>query len=405
MPYSPPDDAGRWPEFDEIQVGAKATWTHELTRADVEAFAALTGDYNPLHMDPGFARQTLFRRPVVHGMLSAAFISSLIGMRLPGQGALWVSQSLEFLLPAYVGDTLHVEATVKQKSPALRALVLEIHISNQQGQKLISGEATVKLPERMAEEAAVNTHMSQTILITGGGRGIGAAVARELAQQGHAVVVNYVQAAESAERLAQEITDGGGRAVAVRADVSRADDVAALFALGRQSFGAIHGVVHCAASGSRLLPLERLEWDDLQRQYEVQVKGAFLCAKAALPEMVAAESGALVFIGSIAAEGVPPAQQADYVTAKSALAALARCLAVEYGPKGIRVNVVSPGMTQTDLIAPLPDKAKLLTRMQTPLRRLAEPLDVAHAVAFLLSPAARHITGETLRVCGGAVMQ
>ena len=90
--------------------------------------------------------------------------------------------------------------------------------------------------------------------------------------------------------------------------------------------------------------------------------------------------------------------------AKSALAALARCLAVEYGPKGILVNVVAPGMTQTDMTARLPEKAKLLTQMQTPLRRLAEPSDIADVVAFLLGPGARHITGETIRVCGGGVM-
>jgi len=84
---------------------------------------------------------------------------------------------------------------------------------------------------------------------------------------------------------------------------------------------------------------------------------------------------------------------------------LAHCLAVEYGPKGIKVNVVAPGMTETDMISLLPDKVKMLTKMQTPLRRLAEPVDIANTVSFLLSPLARHITGETIRVCGGAVMQ
>ena len=164
-------------------------------------------------------------------------------------------------------------------------------------------------------------------------------------------------------------------------------------------------VVHCASPRNTLHPFDELTWDSIQQHLDVQLKGAFNCAQAALPDMVTAQAGALVFIGSIAADGVPPAQQADYVIAKSALATLARCMAVEYGPKGIRVNVVAPGMTQTNMISHLPDKAKMLARMQTPLRRLAEPTDIANAVAFLLSAGAQHITGETIRVNGGAGMQ
>lgn len=109
-------------------------------------------------------------------------------------------------------------------------------------------------------------------------------------------------------------------------------------------------------------------------------------------------------VGSVVADGVPPVQQAGYAMAKSALTTLARSLAAEYGPKQIRVNVVAPGMTHTDMIAEFPERAKELTRMQTPLRRLGKPEDVAHAVAFLLSADASHITGETMRVCGGSVM-
>jgi len=89
---------------------------------------------------------------------------------------------------------------------------------------------------------------------------------------------------------------------------------------------------------------------------------------------------------------------------KAALAALARSLAVEYGPKGVRVNVVAPGMTQTDMLAHIPEKTKVLARMNTPLRRLGEPSDVADVVAFLVGPGSRHVSGETIRVCGGLVM-
>src|SRR5206468_11500179 len=117
--------------------------------------------------------------------------------------------------------------------------------------------------------------------------------------------------------------------------------------------------------------------------------------------MLQSEGGSIVFLGSIVADGTPPAQQLGYTVAKAGLSALARSLAVELGPKGIRVNVVSPGMTRTSMIETLPEKARMLAKAQAPLRQLADPLDIAQSVVFLLSPAASHITGETIRVCGG----
>ena len=128
-----------------------------------------------------------------------------------------------------------------------------------------------------------------------------------------------------------------------------------------------------------------------------------LC-QACLPLLLEQGSGCIVNIGSIYADNVPPLKLAHYTMAKAALAALTRSLAAEYGPKGIRVNTVSPGMTSTDLIADVPEKVKMVTKMQTPLRRLAEPRDIAGVVAFLFDPRARHITGHNLRVAGGVVM-
>ena len=393
------------PHFDAMKIGDSAELKHLLTQEDVQAFASLTGDFNPLHLDEEFARKTLFQRPVVHGMLSASFISTMIGMLLPGGGALWIAQTIEFLRPAYVGDTIHVIAKIKQKSLATRILVLKVVVKNQHGEELITGESTVKILELKNEEKPMNENTKKTVLITGGGRGIGAATAKRLAADGHSVVVNYVYARDKAEQVVAQITQAGGQAIALKANVANPEEVKALFVSVEKTFGPIQAIVHCAAPGNVPQPFDKLDWDSFQEQIDVHLKGAFNCAKFALPKMVEAKSGDLVFIGTIYTDGMPPSQQARYVVAKSALTTFARCLAVEYGPRGVRVNVVAPGMTQTDMIAHLPDKTKMLTKMQTPLRKLAEPVDIANTVAFLLNPAARHITGETIRVCGGSVMQ
>lgn len=388
-----------WPE---IFVGQTAEFVHELTEEDIHSFASLTGDYNPLHVDQEFARRTMFRKPVAHGMLSASFISTLIGTVLPGAGALWVSQKLDFLKAARSGDVLTVRATVKRKSKSSRTITLEIEIANQDAQCLVRGESVVKVLERQDEEKV--TKRTLTVLITGASRGIGAAIADRLALDGHSVVVNYHKSATEADRIVKAIVDRGQNAIAVGGDVSVEQDVENIFSRAQSAFGDVLGVVHCAGSGSLLRNLGELTWADFDRQLGVHVKGAFQCVRSALPKMLSAQEGSFVFIGSIAADGAPPVQQADYVVAKAAVAALARSLAVEYGPKGIRSNTIAPGMTATDMIANLPEKAKLLTRMQTPLRRLGNPSDIAAMASFLISSDAKHITGETLRVCGGAVM-
>jgi 3-oxoacyl-[acyl-carrier protein] reductase len=393
-----------WTSFEQIEVGQTAELTHEISPADVEAFRQLTGDVNPLHLDADFARTTSFRKPVVYGMLSASFISTIIGNKLPGGGALWTRQSLEFLQPAFVGDTLRVAARVKQKSAATRTVVLDIRITNQHGQPLLLGESTVKLLELRPQETPSVTNGAMTVVVTGGSRGIGAATVRRLVADGHAVAFTHRQSGAEADKLAGELGAAGGRVRAVRADVTSEQDVARLFAEATEAFGPVDGLVHAAALPSLTRPFAELSWADFQRQLDVQVRGAVHCVHAALPAMLAAQRGAIVFLGSVVTDGAPPAQQSDYVVAKAALQALARSLAVEYGPKGIRCNVVAPGMTETDMIAHLPEKAKLLTRMQTPLRQLADPADIAEAVAFLLSQKARHITGATTRVAGGAVM-
>lgn len=188
MTYNKNDRTIRMLHFEAIKIGDESELKHLLTQGDVQAFASLTGDFNPLHIDETFARRALFQKPIVHGMLSASFISTMIGMLLPGCGALWMSQTLEFLRPADVGDTINLFAKVTQKSLATRIPVLNIVITNQHGEELITGESTVKMPVLKDEEGTMNANTKKTVLITGGSRGIGAATALKLAGDGHAGV-------------------------------------------------------------------------------------------------------------------------------------------------------------------------------------------------------------------------
>lgn len=246
--------------------------------------------------------------------------------------------------------------------------------------------------------------MKKVVLITGASRGIGAAAAIRLAEEGYRIGLNFRQCEQDAAGCLNRITEKAGEGILLKGDVSVASDVKALVFLLLEKYGRIDGFVHCAAPLPVRAPLEESSWEMFQKQIDTQVKGAYSIVREIVPHMEAVGGGAMVFIGSIYSDGVPPAQLSGYVSAKAALSAFARSLAVELGPKGVRVNIVSPGITLTEMTVQVPEKTKILAKMNTPLRRLGEPEDVAAAIAFLIGAGARHISGENIRVCGGAAM-
>lgn len=393
--------------FEAIKVGDEAEILHTITLHDVDTFANLTGDSNPLHMDESYAKMTPFRRRVVHGMLTASFISTIIGTKLPGEGALWYEQRIRYLAPVRIGEKIRIWAKVKQKSVAQRILVLETVVFGEGNRKVIEGEGKVKVMKKENEAGIISNLRDEkgAVIITGSSRGIGAAVAIKLAAEGYPVVVNYVHNATSAKEVQRAITANGGRALAIQADVTRQADILEMVNNALQTFSSIDGIVNNATLPIDSTDFIQLSWENIQSHIDIQIRSAFHLCQAVIPHFLEKKSGAIVNIGSVYVDNAPPVKITPYCLAKSALVALTRCLAVEFGPKGIRVNMVSPGMTDTDLISNTPEKVKMVTKMQTPLRRLALPEDIADTVAFLISEKARHITGQNIRVCGGVVMQ
>lgn len=389
-----------------FNIGDKAVINHAVTQTDIERFVQLTGDDNPLHIDPLVAERTEFKGTVAHGMLSASFISTLVGKYLPGQGALLLSQNLDYLLPVRIGDELAIQAVVVEKHPSMSVLVLDTTVCNQFGQICVRGKARVKLIEltqgnKESDGKSGNKERPKVVLITGAGRGIGAATARRLASDGYSVAINYRQDETSASQVVSEIMNAGGIAKKYRADITdrRLTDQMIRSVIDR--FGNITAVVLNATDRIIGRPFTSLSAENIESQFNLHVLANFHLLQSLLPIFIENGGASVVALSSIYATDNPSAQLTDYIIAKAGLVGMIRSLAAELGPKGIRLNVVSPGITDTRLMADIPQKTRLLATAQTPLRHLASPDDIANGIAFLLSDRAAHITGQVLRISGG----
>jgi 3-oxoacyl-[acyl-carrier protein] reductase len=397
--------------FDNIKIGQTEEFFHKITEKDLDEFCDLTGDDNPLHMDDDYAKGTNFKERVVHGMLSASFISTMIGTKLPGKGSLWYEQHLKFLVPVRIGDEIRIWAKVLHKSESQRIIVLQTMIYNQLNKIVIEGEAKVKVLEKRKKESVINLNQLETmesskgsVIISGASGGIGAAAAIKLALKGYSIIVNYRSNEKNASIIVEKIKNFGGRAIAIKADITKIEEVELMVAAALENFGTIDGIVNNASATISYRSFDEISWYDFQLHLDVQIKGSFNLCKTVMPHFIEQKKGSIVNISSVYADNVPPAKMMHYSLSKSALVSFTRSLAVEYGPLGIRVNCVSPGMTNTDMIADIPEKAKMVTRMTTPLRQLAQPEDVADTISFLIGNESKHISGETIRVCGGQVM-
>lgn len=396
----------------QLQVGQRATVCRTVTSEDVAAFAQLSGDYNALHLDREFAARTEFAQPVAHGFLHASMLSTLIGMKLPGQGALYLSQTIEFSAPVFVGDALEATAIIDKIDTDTRIVDLTTQIVNQSGQAVLRGRARAKVlrlaREPLAESgktpppALTGLLAGKRALVTGASRGIGRATARLLAASGAHVCINYRNSGSAAASLREEILSQGGQCITVKADVMTPSGAKDLVEVAAGADG-LDILVNNAGPKVDSAPFARLKWDQMAEAYSAIAGSAFHVTQAALPHLKSRQ-GRIINVLSTAALGRTAYHWMPYVAAKAALHAMSKNLAQELGPSGITVNTISPSLVPTDLMSETPDRVLQAFIGRTPLRRLATVEDVAGAILLLASPYANFITGENLLVTGGEIM-
>ena len=244
--------------------------------------------------------------------------------------------------------------------------------------------------------------MERVALVTGSSRGIGRAIASELARTGYSVCINYIRHREAAESLASELAAAGCRTITVQADVADGEAVAEMVRRTERELGHISLLVNNAgiAGQAQFQDITDEMWN---RYLAVNLSGARNTIKAVLPHMISEKAGCIVNISSI--WGLRGAScEVAYACTKAGIIALTRSLAMELGPSHIRVNCVAPGVIQTDMVQVLGEETLRNLAEQTPLGRLGTPEDIAHAVAFLASDKASFLTGQVLTADGGFIV-
>ncbi len=240
-------------------------------------------------------------------------------------------------------------------------------------------------------------------IVTGGGRGMGRAVAQRLAAGGARVAVNDINAS-AAEETASRIVRSGGEAVATAGDIASADEVRDMVKRTRDAFAAVHILVHAAGvlRPTRIVDIEEDEWDLV---VNVSLKGAYLCTRAVLPAMKEAGWGRIINFSSTAGKTVSTLGGPHYTAAKTGLLGLTRAVAKEVARDGITVNAVCPGLVDTEMVRAAIDEDRVKAYAEGfPIQRAGEPWEVAELVAFLASDKAAYITGSSLDINGGDLM-
>ena len=393
--------------FEDIKKGDQAEFLFKIQEGHARAFFEILAE--GLVSEEKLAFSTGMASPA--DLLAVCLVSTFVGMCIPGRYATFVGFQAECERAIVWGKPYQFKGHVRFTSSSTRSISgnFSIHDAGSDVPVYLSGKLNTNVNKPMIQmpsmgflkETVLDLQLKdKVVLVTGGSRGIGETTAKLFALHGAKVVVNYFRGETDAQRVVDEITAHGARAIAVKANVSDRVQVLAMFDAIIKAFGPIHILVNNAVNNFRSVDFLDLTWDEIQKDIDVIVQGAFHCCQAAIPHMIAHKGGKIINLSTVATD-IPPPLHAKYVIAKSALVGLTRSLAIEFAAQQIQVNLVVPSIVETDLTRGVPSMFLEKMKNETPMQRNASDIDVAKAVVALASSLTSFTTGQKIMVTGG----
>ena len=396
-------------QFDQISKGDERKLRFMISKHHAHSVYEMLSE--GLLSDWHFSLAEWLNKCDVTNLLSTCLFSTLVGMCMPGKYAIFTGFRGMFSKPIQWDKEYVMTGRVEFKSLSTFTIVenVLIHDTKNKEEPYATGQINASVSEPPGKMPSIelleNSEMElqlrdKVVLITGASRGIGETAAKLFSLYGSKVVINYFQGKEDASRIVNEIIAHGGSAIAIQADVSDRQQVNRMIAEACEEYRMIDILVNNAVRDFYPMPFMELIWDDVQRDIDVTVKGAFHCCQEVLPLMVKRKSGKIVNMSTVVAE-YPVANQAKYVVSKSGLVGLTRSLAVEFAQDNIQVNMVVPSIVETDLTKCVPKIFLEGVKNDTPMNANATPIDVAKAVIYLSSDLSSFTTGQKVMVTGG----
>ncbi len=382
---------------------------HAVTREEIEGFAVLSGDNNPLHINREFAEQSGTRDIVSHGMLTSALVSRLIGTKLPGYGSLWLSQDFEFTSAVFPGDLLKVFGKITRVLTRGELVDLEFEVSNQYGKTVLRGSGRVKLPEIKSSGEIRGTHLpstvkSMTALVIGASGSLGGEILGSLALNGVRTLGTFKTNPNKLEDRISILTKNGGVCRSIKLDVGKPMEINQVVTFFKDDWGAPDIIINCSSLPPSGMKLEDTEMESIISHIQTEISGYLAFFRSFRNSMVERRFGRIISIGTSATSGKAESGWSGYLAAKSASEQVIKSIASEYAAFGITANTISPGLSQTGMSATFAKQAVIAAKAETPSRQLVTHSEVAAYVTYLATNPSNAVNGQVITLDGGRTM-
>ena len=387
-----------------FEVGKKYTHKIKVTKKKIDLFQKITLDNNPIHSNFNEAKKYGLKKPIVFGMLTSSFLSGIIGNKIPGRGAIWSDCNITFSKPVYENDILNFESKIVRISLSTLQIILETNVFNKKSEKVMGAYSTVKFPKSFLKKIKIvrtknigkkKKKLKDLDIIIGASSDVGLEVAKNLTKKKKKLLLTYFK---NKEFLKKEMKNKKSNFL-LKLDLNSFNDLNKIKKFVKNKYS-IKSIVYTISGEIEFRTLKDTNQNDIKREINIQTIGLFNLVKTLLEDLKSNECS-IVVIGSDVVFGKPPIKMLTYNVAKNSLLGMTKSLAVELGSKGIRVNMVSPGIIQAKASSNFPPITREKYKVDTTLNKIATVKNISEIIEFLLSKKSSHITGVNLRANGG----